>query len=85
MLDPEYYCACKLEKEKKFLSIRSSWVKSLNTATNMKNGVRRGIPYRIFYSTDEVKPPDFSLQIRDAFVENMDSCYMAYVYTTFGK
>lgn len=82
-----YYCSAQLivETNDVKLSIPSKWVEGINSVYNIKNGYRRGEPYKIFFSNDENDIADFNLETRNDFDENTVGCYMAYIHNIYCK
>lgn len=56
-----------------------------NRAQAYNRRINRNFVYRIFYSTDAKKKPNFGLNVRYAFSEINDACYFAKLLKCFGE
>lgn len=73
------------------LIIRKEWIYQLYEAKTLNNGINRNQTHTVFYSTNDEKNPDFSIQKRVVFDDNVedadrtDALYAAKIYRFFGK
>lgn len=76
-----FFSVILLDKTK--LCIPAAWLQHIDIVRCFNNIHKRHEKKVIFYSSDELRTPDFLLPISDEFDENSDACYHAHVLKAF--
>lgn len=78
------HCVVILKHSKKNLVIPSSWIENFSCAQNASCGLKNK-SIRIFYARQLNREPNFAMQTRERFSEQLIGCYDAIFLDAFGK
>lgn len=75
-----------LKNSRKNVVVPYTWIDGIKMHEFGNDGCSSTLPLKIYYSTDERKQANFSLNILDYYEDSIpDSCYIAFLRNFFGK
>lgn len=82
---PTFHCACLLKDSKRLIVVKSSWTDIVINQNILNFGQKPWKECRVFYSQNERKTADFTLEDLSEFDGERDACYKAYVLKSYGE
>lgn len=80
------YAVATLKNSLVNIVIPAKWIDGISMHKFANDGCTNSLPFKIFYSANEYKEPNFSLVIKDYYEELVsDGCFVAFLRMFFGK